>query len=684
MALYKRGQPGHRVTDKDIKTVFDTQRDTAMRRTVQAAEDARLLLAGENAIEVHANLAKLGIRKPIRLAQARTASQRLLQALTEKTPEIKRFWSGLAKAAQERSTAIEQPIDAVMRSKGMYPRFDVCDNLLNESWCAVSVVPAMADWLRTPILMTSDGQIQKQYRKFAKTDEEAIAAFEDAKAGHLMRHLPFRMSAHSIRQSGPVFGHNGKLVALTTKRSLNSIEAINAGYLWGDGYLCQESDEVLNRAGDLDFYEFLGTGADGHVYISYSIDGYQTTRQDLGDGAAVIDLTDKYGIERCPIASDWGLGWGSVDPDLRGMTFTGPFAESWNGAERILTYLMAACMWLGLPVLMEEPTEFSEDEGDEPKPTMIEPGAIHRARGKMSQLQVTPFSPGMVQMLSMLMGTNESELPSKQGLGGGGDNAIAQTVSRAFAEDAVGSVRRADLALYEQAASFAWEQGVCIGRKFHPVQVLANINTLIPTTGRTSSTQQPLTIDPDLVPEDLSTADFELHAILPGDPSDNMPLIMMLAELNDRQKYPLEDLLERMGFSAPEQVVAKIEAEGLRKLPAYQAMQLRRIAQVAGNDEEAEFYRLQADQLMAEIIGINGEAVIGPDGNPVRLPTGVGQGLQRVGGPMTGTAQSNPVQSALASHVGSAGRGAATGLARRTAEAGGQMPSSAPASSQAA
>jgi hypothetical protein len=682
--LYKLDQPGHRVVDRDVKHVYDLQQE-AMRRTRDAAEDARKLLTATNVIQVHKNIKNIGMARPVRLAQARTASQRLLQALTEKTPEIKRYWSGLAKAAQERSTAIEQPIDAVMRSKGMYPRFDVCDNLLNESWCAISVVPAMADWLRTPVLLGADGQIQKQWSKYAKNTDEAMAAFEDAKKGHLMRHLPFRMSAHSIRQSGPVIGHNGKLVALTTKRSLNSIEALNAGYKWGKGYLMQESDDVLNKAGDVELYEFIGSGADGHAYISYSIDGHQTMRQDIGEGAAVIDLTEKYGIERAPIACDWGLGWGSIDADLRGMTFTGPFQDSWNAAEVMLTYMVAACLWIGLPPLFEEPTEFSEDEGDEPKPTPIEPGAIHRARGKITQLQASVFSPAMVQTVQMLMGANESELPSKQGLGGGGENAIAQTVSRAFAEDAVGSVRRADLSLYEQAASFAWEQGVAIGRKWHPVQVLANIDTFIPQTGRKSSTQEPLVIDPDLVPEDLSTADWELHAILPGDPSDNMPLLMMLAELNDRGKYPLEDLFERMGFKSPEQTVAKMEAEKLRNLPAYQAMQLRRIAQVAGNDEEAEFYRLQAEQLMAEIVGINGEAVIGPDGNPVRLPTGAGQGLHQFGGGMTGVSQSNPVQSALAGHVGGGiGMGSQNGLARRTAAAGGQMPSSAPASSTAA
>lgn len=687
MPLYQLRNPSHRVTDNDIKLLFDEQQD-AMRLTRRKAENADRLLHSENLIQVHKNLEKLGIRRPTRLPTPRTATQRILQVLTEKHPRIRRFWTGLAKTAQEMATEIEQPIDAIMRAKNMYPRFHVAGLLLVESWAAVSCIPAPADWLRTPVLLDAEGKIAKQWRrKGDASDDEAHERYETTKQGHLIRHIPLRMTAHSIQNTGPIFGPNGKLVGLVEKKSLNSVMAVQAGYRWGEGYLMQESNEVLNKAGDVDFYTGVFTGADGHVYLSYSIDGLPTCREDLGPNAAVIDLTEKYGIERAPIASEWGLGWPSHDPDRRGMTFTEPFENAWESAEVMLTYMVAACMWLGMPPLFEEESLGGTGGDTEPTTTLIEPGAIHRSAGKITQLQVQPFHPALVQTIQMLMGANEAELPSKQGLGGGGDNAIAQTVSRAFAEDALGSVRRADLSLYEQTASFAWEQSVCLGRKFRPVLVLANIDTLVPQTGRQSSTQSVLTIDPDIVPDDLSTADWDLHAELVGDPSDNMPLIMMLAELNDRGKYPLEDLLERMGFTSPEQVVAKIEAEKLRQLPAYQAMQLQRVAMVAGNDEEAEFYRLQAEQLMAEVIGINGQAVIGPDGKPVRLPTGVGQGLTQFGGGMSGTqgaggAGGGPAQQSLAAHVGGAIGGGAT--ARRTGEAGGTMPSAAAPTSLAA
>jgi hypothetical protein len=167
-----------------------------------------------------------------------------------------------------------------------------------------------------------------------------------------------------------------------------------------------------------------------------------------------------------------------------------------------------------------------------------------------------------------------------------------------------------------------------------------------------------------------------------------MPLTMMMSELHNQQKIPLEDLLERMGYPSPEQVVAKVEAEKLRGLPAYQAMQLRRIALVAGNDEEAEFYRLQAETLMAEAIGINGEAEIGPDGTPVRLATGGIQGMNRAaaggGAPaphMTGMGAPNPAQASLAAHVGGAMGG---GPASQAAAAGGAMPNTGPATSLSA
>ena len=94
--LYKRGNLAHRVTGNDLKQLYDQQHE-AMRLTREKAEAADKLLHAENPIQIHKNLAALGITRPTRLPTPRTATQRILQVLTEKPPRIRRFWTGLSR-----------------------------------------------------------------------------------------------------------------------------------------------------------------------------------------------------------------------------------------------------------------------------------------------------------------------------------------------------------------------------------------------------------------------------------------------------------------------------------------------------------------------------------------------------------------------------------------------------------
>lgn len=661
----------------DIKAVYDEQW-ALLPETPRRIQAARDLLAGRIKAPIDASIMPgEQDREQLRvsLSQKYTMALKLMAKLLAKAPEPTRLMDGSAGLTAERhATQIERAAKAGMDQ--LYPRDVVIDNLLNEGECAVKVVPAMAHWDGIPTLhrdgdpeqgIKSTYQVDSRGRKaddpwyrdaekrraFKPDDAASARYFKQRESDYRARHIPVSMEAISRLNGIPInprrVGQRYEIDGFVERRSFQTSELLRRGYRWGESEQLIEGDR---RHATVELYSYYGFGPKGSPYVAYCVDGLKTTK-DYGEGytEAVIDLGKEYGLSRLPIVYDYGWSFpGASNADDRGVPFVSPFGRSWLNLDSLLTMLMTRAWRAANLFLMYKPDPLvlkSLNVSDKAPMPQLQANTIMPVLGDLMDMPNLTI-PEVGEVLALLGQSLQGEMPSPAAFGGSNASGYARNVAEADTLGVFEQVQRADTSLYAQAASLWLEQAARIGERRGNVWVFVP-EDIVTETGR-KSVRGKLEIDPGLFDND-----FEVSAEYPTEIGDNMALTQQLMEAHQRGEIPQEIVLEKgFGFSNPDEIIAKNEAEKARNTPLGQAKLMEWAARIAGDEEEAAIMEALAQQELLKILptGPNQQANVIPAGAATAgVPDPMGpQGAAS----LTGMGGAGPAQQSLAGIIGGA------------------------------
>lgn len=572
---------------------------------------------------------------------------------------LTRYPVGVGPRAMAAATKVEQVDNAV--AELIYPHLVVTDLLLQEGAAFNITQPAMSFWGRTPKMFTNEDEeiIDKRYsvdkhgrgeddpyyaegkRKYREDRSKSGEYFKSVEMDYRARNLPIEMRALSIRECVPINpvrkGNRMVLDGMVRKSEWTVSNLLKAGYRWGeDGHMEPAASGATKSA---TMYELWFINPNGHVYTSYSIDGKTTTK---GEQAAVIDLTETYGIESLPIAFDYGMSFPGADSDDRPIPFVDIFAKSWLNIDSAVTSLLVRFYKVANLYMTYEPNvDLLKHLGitdHVPMPEM-KPGFMIPVLGKLQDANSSAGMREFGELISVLKMTLDEEMPSPDatGSGPGGTAGYAQNVAAAKALGTFVQVRHGQLSMKEQALGHFNEQAACIGREHRPLCVV--VNQEIPVdqrkAGQQSSTRAVIEVDPDMFGDT-----WNVTAEIPQNIEDNMPLAQVLAEHHSQGKIPLRFYLEKgLGITDPDVFEAELRAEQAMSTPYGLAMLNLEAAQYAGDEEQAAIMEGIAAQELLKILPQ------GPETSDNVMPAASLAGMQ--GPAMTGMVAPNPVDSAV-------------------------------------
>ena len=554
--------------------------------------------------------------------------QKILGMLNEDKAEIKREPVGIGTRAQTAATRVEVIDNAVASER--YPDNVVNDLLLIEGAAVVVTQPDMSCWDGTPDSMYDDAErtkLSKKYavdsrdrgedddyytepgnrRKFKANESKSAAYFTSVEKDYRARRIPIRMRAMSCLEAVVINpqrdGDVMRVEGLIRKSEWTVSTLLQKGYRWGvDASMEPAGLHGSGTGKNATMYEYWGTTPSGHVYTSYCIEGLKTTKD---DHAAVIDLTEEYGIEQLPVAFDYGLSFvGAINPDDRPLPFPIIFGKAQLAKDAAMTsaqvrFYKEANLYRGYKPSVELLKYLSIGKGEVPIPDM-EPGRIIPILGDMMDMNSTGGLRELGAFMEMLNRDIDPELPSPDATGGGQNvSGYGRDVAKRDTLANFQPVVRGGLNIKKQSMAFANEQMACIGKKHRPICIFVNQD--IPVEQRQSqqsSTRAVLEVDPEVF-----GGTWDVEAIIPTNPGDNMPLTAQMMDAHQRGEIPHEWVLEKgWGDKAPEVTIAKIEAEAARKTPAGQADIIALAATIAGDEEQAAIMTALAAQELLKLM----------------------------------------------------------------------------------
>lgn len=681
------------IQDKDIPALYDEHepRYANSRREQRASRD---FLAGRLKAPLDASILPGDTdREALRYSspQKLWLPQKILGMLNEDTPEIKREPVGIGPRAQSVASRIEMIDNALAGLK--YPDDVVNDLLLNEGAAIVVTMPAMAAWDGVPTEMYEDEErttIKRAYavdgkgrgeddgyysepgsrRRFKPDVSKSASYFSSVEKDYRARNVPIDVKAMSCLEAVVINprrqGDRMVLDGLIRRSEWSVSTLLQRGYRWGTSDSLEPAG-VNSSSGTkmATMYEYWGTTASGHVYTSYCIEGLTTTK----DGhAAVIDLTEVYGIQQLPVAFDYGLSFpGAISPDDRPLPFPIIFGRAQLAKDTAMTsaqvrFFKEANIYRGYKPDEALLRYLGIGKGDVPMPNM-EPGKIIPILGDMMDMNSSGGLRELAAYMDMLDRDVRPELPSPDATGGGENvSGYGRNVAKRDTLANFQGVIRGALNLKAQSLAHANEQMACIGRKHRPICLYVNQDVPVEQRNPTeqSSTKAIIEVDPDVF-----GGVWDVHAVIPTDVGDNMPLTQQLADLHDRKKIPLEMFLEKgLGVKAPDVMLAKIKAEEAANSPLGQARLMGRAAELAADKELAAIMKGLEEQALVQLFP--GQPA-GP-GNVV--PTSIAAGVTPPHMTGMGGGAVNPAEQALAGIV-SGGMQAGPMMQEGMVEAGG-------------
>jgi hypothetical protein len=651
----------------DIQTVYDdhSARYAVSQRKQNAARD---LLAGKMKAPLDESiLPGSADRESLRssIPEKFVVPIKTEAMIAEKKSRVKRFPVGIGQRAMATATKIEQIDNALVDQ--LYPEDVIIDNLLQEGAAICVTQPMTSFWAKAPDSMYEDPDnltgIKKKYavdkdgrsedddyyaegnRKFRAHEKSSTKYFDSVRKDYYARNIPLEMRGMSCREAVVLYprrkGDRMVVDGLVRKSEWSLSSLVKAGYSWGQDYHMEPGGAGATGDKQRTMYEYIGTNAKGHVYFSYSVDGEATFKNGK---SAVIDLTEKWGIETLPVAFDYGMCFpGEIDADMRPIPFVDLFARSWMNQDSAITSLLVRFWKVANLYMTYQPDPLLLQHlgitGDVPMPEM-RPGFIVPVLGKLQDVNSSVGLSEFTNVLAVLRSVTEEQTPSRDatGTGDSGVSGYGQNVALARALGTFTQVMKGRLSIKEQAVAHANEQMACIGRSKDARPVCMFVNQEIPVEQRSSegqsSTRAIIEVDPDLFGDV-----WQVTAEVPASVEDNMALAQVLAEHHDRGKIPLRWVLEKgYGDPSPDITEAEIMAEAANKQPAGMAALLSRAATIAGDDEQAAIMEAMAAM---ELMKLNPMAQATADNV---VPSSIGAGLQPPSH-MTGMVAPNPVES---------------------------------------
>lgn len=638
----------------------------------------------------------------VKLPHAITTSLHTASLMASKRPTLKRLPLGAGFAPQQRSTRVEQWVNAELTALEQQngPIWKpLISGLFNQGELALLSYPVKAHWEAWPAFSGDDGAPLMQYqrdtkdrapddpyyttardapkRAFKLDGDKSKSAYDSSRDDWKSRRIPLVARVVPAEQCVPIFGPGFRLDALIVRSDYTEDSLLLNGYRWfggatnashpSSGRSVADSQSSMTSVhsltevwtpGNVTYY--IGppgaTGKDGTV--TYSGTNYDGVRR-VANGTeyeASIDLDAEFGLKNLLATYVYGMHFpDEEDPDRRGVPFLWPFLSSLSGLQNLATAHMAyAWRWAYLGPLIQPdhdlPAGLLVDEDGRPRTIKLETMKATIVPGTVASSLPMQAGPDVDKMTDMLMGAWREETPNAQGQGQGtGDpSGHAQVVSRSLTADAYGFVM-GDSDDYSGAlGAWRWlgqtqlECGTAVANKFgEGVPVYTS-----------ESTDDGFRKKQVVLSADSCEGTWDLDANYPPVEGENLPLAQMMGEWVLQGLLPRRKFLETgLGDPTPEQTIVETEAEKfLFTTPQGQQVLASEIAAELGDQKEQEAYALQQKGQMTA----DGTPTAATQGLPPPTAPG-GQGV------LPGTAPANPTNSAVGGIVaGGIGSGPAT------------------------
>lgn len=714
----------HRVSGPELKDLREWAWPL-LSRTRDLATEARQLLAGELGVDLPEEVTLAGADAwvgdtPHRL----TGPQQVRQDLIAKQYEIKRPRMSGGQRASSVATRIEQPLQAIMLDEQAgFPWEAVNDVAVFEGLVFGTVSLDQSEWRKVEPLYPkgadSLADISRMDPRYAvdsagrfrgddgydETTVDVDRARREHKADtddHMARHLPFRQRAYSIRSCAPIFGGD----------QLNpTLEGLLIETFWSQREFRRKGMYVSRSETDRDGANLYPLGAigegdtsasvgrlvkvieawllddDGLPYISYCVEGPDGKKlpafrmgRDESDQRKptgryeeyIVDLSkiarkkrggtyEYHGWTRLPVSWGWGLGWSTTDLDKRTLPYTKPFQQGWRNFDMLMATAIATCVWMGFPALVEKValTTLDDENLDEKTRSTpdIRPLKITQVTGDITNIGGQAPSPAVFELMRMALGENKAEQAG--GEEGAAASGFALTLQEALKQNALTTVNTTVMRMASMHASFVLEGAKILGECYEPVLVYKLPDVLLEQK-EPSDTGKPMPLDPALI-----GTNYDVKAVAKKVPGENPAKRQQDAALVKEGFYDTVWFLEEDGYSAPEEMAARVAYQQMLQSPEGQAATMRMLSQYT------------ADTFVEQILAAQAAGQANAQGLPVGLADGtspppemLAAGPQATGG-MDGLGTGNPAASALAGQVSA---GLQTGPVQNALAGGGVLP----------
>lgn len=581
--------------------------------------------------------------------------------LTRREPKLKRFTSGIANAPLERATRIEQWVDPFTRRLVSWDQ--LTGMVQDEAELGALVVPAGADWIRTPPPWSASndpndtdplpewwrdgdgrGLGDDEYKgkehelAYKRSGRKTREAYEEALADWELENPPIRVRLVHAEDCVPIGlsidGDGPKVQGLLIRSLYSRNELIRRAFRWGDGPLLEQMSNSGPR--DVELFEGWMTDASGLPYVVYSVQGMATRWSDGMDSDwAMIDLSQPRFGGQTRLHAHYEYGWWRAvrDPDMRSI----PFSFGMAGADLASQSMIGAAIanfWnrghgsRGIVPNKDAPRDAYMD-GSNPRKIAWEPGGdLPVLPGEVVDMLPQVISPDAWKVLDVLSGLNAQEGPPPGAYGGPGpESGRERTVIRRHIEDSQAQILAGSLRMWQKIGMSVLE--LAAGMTKHKVCKPIRVATQVPiATDGKGNQRKGLIVALD--PHDVQ-GNYGLKAYFQPQPGDNLALAEQAKGLVEAGLRPRRWFHEEiMGDESPEQTEAEIVSDHMVYDEEGQA-DIRDLAM-----------RLRNDERKRELDMLRQQGAVSPSGAPLSMAGGL------AGPPDVGAAGGAPMVPAAA------------------------------------
>jgi hypothetical protein len=610
-----------------------------------------------------------------RIPQRWMVPLQLEQQIGDLMPDVLREPATGSDASDAQAQKTESWLRAAIEQQ--LPWRDSVGKAVRESEWAAYLLPSSAAWERRPTFMDGESEaIRRQWWQDAdgqptqdrgRLDRgRSYKAFKAAYEQHLACSLPMTYRLISALDCVPFFtrGYGKRRLELSSLlvRTLYDVEALLA-----DGYRWRDMDRMVLPTGfSADNYQ----GQDGLAYlyewfysaenpknphdkipmVAYGVGGVDTwnprmrSRDDDDPAEAVVNLRDRYGMQRHLMGYYWGFQRaGEDDPGRRGIPMMGIWEDTILGVEGMKMAARKHANETGFRGYQfipnpDIPPE-SYTQGVDGARTMRQfplpaSGEMASVPGEIKPVAPAPMSQTVNYLIESDMALLQITLPDQQQFGGGGASSGHElSVSHALFQSANSHVKEGLRQQVEDLAEWNLELASCLIETFGldgiPVTSNQPVNADAQPGKRRPRERLMLT-------NTMVGGNYEVTAFYPA--VGNLAEVAQENALKKDGMSTFERVAEKMGVNDP--FTLRVEVERDRFLDSEQGAALKAIwlARYRGDDETAQKL-IEAGALAPDgqtpMAAIAGES-LGAAGGAVERMMAVAGGGAAGGGQMPG------------------------------------------------